>query len=371
MSRMIWPMLGLACGLIAIQDPATGAVADNAPDKKEFTAVIGKAKEFLKTVQGPDGSFAPKFGGPGITSIIVAGLIRSGYEDDPIVTKALAYLEKAVQPDGGIYQKQLQNYTTCLGIMAFQDANDKGKYKTIIANASKYLKSLQAPGEPDDPKSGGVGYGDGKKDRPDLSNTHYFVEALIASGVPKDDPAITRALLFVGRCQNLPGESNSLPYAKKTSDGDRGGFVYNPTSEPGPNNPKSTPMGGLRSEGGMTYAGLKSFLFAGVAKDDPRVRAAVKWVREHYTLDENPGQKDSGLFYYYHTFAKAMDALGEDPFEDAKGVKHYWRKELFEALKERQNANGSWTNANKDFLENLPELSTAFAILSLSYTQKK
>ena len=38
---------------------------------------------------------------------------------------------------------------------------------------------------------------------------------------------------------------------------------------------KRTAAGGLRSEGGMTYAGLKSFLYAGVSKDDPRVKAAV------------------------------------------------------------------------------------------------
>jgi squalene-hopene/tetraprenyl-beta-curcumene cyclase len=121
----------------------------------------------------------------------------------------------------------------------------------------------------------------------------------------------------------------------------------------------------------MTYAGLKSFLYAGVSKDDPRVKSAVAWIRRHYTVTENPGQKDAGLFYYYHTFAKAMDALGEDQFEDAKGVKHDWRKELFEALKSRQAENGSWANTNPAFLESSPELATSFALLALSYTTPK
>ena len=58
----------------------------------------------------------------------------------------------------------------------------------------------------------------------------------------------------------------------------------------------------------MTYGGLKSFLYAGVSKDDPRVKAAVDWIRRHYTLEENPGMGKAGLYYYYHTFAKAMDA---------------------------------------------------------------
>ena len=117
----------------------------------------------------------------------------------------------------------------------------------------------------------------------------------------------------------------------------------------------------------MTYAGLKSFLYAGVSKDDPRVKAAVQWIRGHYTLDENPGQGQAGLFYYYHTFAKAMDALGESHFEDAASKKHDWRKELFDALKKRQNADGSWINPMDKFGENNADLATAFAVLTLSY----
>ena len=117
----------------------------------------------------------------------------------------------------------------------------------------------------------------------------------------------------------------------------------------------------------MTYAGLKSFLYAGVGKEDPRVKAAIGWVKRHYTLTENPGQGQAGLFYYYHTFAKAMAALGDDVFEDAKGMKHPWRKELFEELKKRQKPDGTWANENRAFLENTPELATAFAVLALGY----
>jgi squalene-hopene/tetraprenyl-beta-curcumene cyclase len=76
----------------------------------------------------------------------------------------------------------------------------------------------------------------------------------------------------------------------------------------------------------------------------------------------------SGLYYYYHTFGKAMQAYGEDRFADAKGTKHDWRKELFEALKKRQQADGSWRNSgDKTFGEANPDLATAFAVLSLSY----
>ena len=37
-----------------------------------------------------------------------------------MVAKAMAYLEKQVKPDGGIYNKQLANYTTCVALVAFK-----------------------------------------------------------------------------------------------------------------------------------------------------------------------------------------------------------------------------------------------------------
>lgn len=340
------------------------------PDAKDVQAVADKAYDFLKSRQKDDGSFEPARGGPGTTALIAAALIRLGKPiDDPVVAKALASVEKSVQKDGGIYSRFLQNYTTSIALITFKEANKGGKYDAIIANASKYLKTLQQGGSDSELPFGGFGYDN--KSRPDVSNSHFTVEALLASGLPKDDPAIKNALIFLSRSQNLPGEANKMEYAKKTSEGDKGGFVYNPFEANNAKSEKRTPEGGLRSEGGMTYAGLKSFLYAGVGKDDPRVKAAIEWIRKHYTLEENPGQKDAGLYYYYHVFAKAMDTLGEEEFADADGKKHDWRKQLFETLKKKQTADGSWVNENSAFLENSPELATSFAVLALSYTTKK
>jgi Squalene-hopene cyclase C-terminal domain len=349
-----------------------GTTASGAgPDPKEVKAVVEKAYAYLKSAQAEDGSFAAKQGGPGVTALIAAGLIRNGYgPDDPVVAKALKFVEKFVQKDGGIYNKQLANYMTCVALTAFKEANVNGRYDAVIANATKFLKALPGdPGEESDTKFGGVGY-DGKS-RPDLSNTQFFVEALLAAGVSKDDPAVKDAIKFISRCQNLPGETNDRPFAKKTTDDDRGGLTYNPADADKADSPNRTPAGGLRSAGTMTYAGLKSFLYAGLGKEDQRVKAAVDWIKRHYTLDENPGAKDAGLYYYYHLFAKTMDALGDAEFEDAKGMKHDWRADLFAALSKRQQENGSWVNSNRAFLENAPELATAYAVLALSYCGPK
>jgi hypothetical protein len=357
--------------LLAVAGAGLAALPARADaDEKDVQAMVDKAVAYLRTKQGKDGGFSPRIG-PGVTALVLAGALRNGYKaDDPLVEKALGYLTGKVKKDGGIYEKGLQNYTTCVAIMALKEANSNGKYDAILKNATAFLKKLQDDDPANKaPAAGGVGY-DGKS-RPDLSNTQFFIDSLLAAGVPKDDPAIQRAMKFVQRCQNLADKEkgNDLPFAAKAKEDDKGGFVYRPDPD---DKQHATGDGGLRSVGSMTYAGLKSFLYAGVKKDDPRVQGALKWLRSHYTLDENPGQKQSGLYYYYHTFAKAMEALGENQFEDAKGVKHDWRKELVEALKKRQLPDGSFVNAgDRTFGESDPNLATAFALLTLSYTKSR
>ncbi|MFO0876654.1 MAG: prenyltransferase/squalene oxidase repeat-containing protein [Gemmataceae bacterium] len=356
-------MVGLLC--------LTSVHSVQAAEDADAQAIAEKAVAFLRSRQGKDGGFSPKFG-PGVTALVVAGMLRNGYKTDhPVVQKALEYLQSKVQKDGGIYEKRLANYTTCVAMMALTEGNKDGKFDTILKNASAFLRKLQQ----DDPANkemalGGVGY-DGKS-RPDLSNTQFFIDSLLGAGVSKDDPAIQRAIKFVQRCQNFPDKEkgNDLPFAAKAREEDKGGFTYTPLDTD--DSPHATPEGGLRSLGAMTYAGLKSYLYSGVKKDDPRVQGALRWIRKHYTLEENPGMKQSGLFYYYHTFAKTMEALGEERFKDANGVEHDWRKELLQALKKRQREDGSFLNReDRTFGEGDANLATAFALLSLSYTRKK
>jgi squalene-hopene/tetraprenyl-beta-curcumene cyclase len=82
-------------------------------------------------------------------------------------------------------------------------------------------------------------------------------------------------------------------------------------------------------------------IYAGLTENDPRVKAAIEYIRNHDTLEENPGQGQRGLYFYNETFAKAMALLGKPTLVVAQGKVHNWQAELVAALAKRQTAVGS------------------------------
>ena len=194
-----------------------------------------------------------------------------------------------------------------------------------------------------------------------------MLEALHDSGLPRDDPTYKKALVFIERCQ-MWGESNDQPFAKGSS---QGGFIYT-AANGGKSKAEQVEIEGrkeLRCYGSMTYAGFKSMLYAGLAQDDPRVKAALDWIGRHWTLEHNPNmpatQSRQGLFYYYHLFGRALQAWGEEVVTDHVGRKHAWRRELVEKLAEIQRDDGSWINESDRWMEGHPALTTAYAMLAL------
>ena len=358
------PLILLATALPALADAPTTTEAD----ARAFSRAVDRAIGFLQAKgQALDGSYSAQ-AGPGVTALVTTAILRHGRTpDDPLVAKSLKYLEGFVREDGGIYQNDsvLRNYETCLAILCFSEANRDRRYDKLIKGADRFIKDLQwDEGEGHDRSSlnyGGAGYG--RQKRPDLSSTSFLVDALKTAGAGPDDPAMKAALIFVSRCQNLETEHNTTQFSAKNPDG---GFYYT-CAAGGSSMAGTTPNGGLRSYGSMTYAGLKSMIYAGVAPNDPRVKAALKWIQKFYGLDSNPGMGNSGLYYYYHTFAKALDATGLSVVEDAQGVKHDWRRDLRAELIRRQRPDGTWINADDRWMETDPSLVTGYALLALSY----
>jgi squalene-hopene/tetraprenyl-beta-curcumene cyclase len=360
--------------VLPVPAPAVG------PDVAEWNKTVDKAIAYFRKTQGPDGSWGSAQS-PGITGIVVTGLLKTGRvgPKDPMIEKALGYIEALINTrEGHIAGKNprvgLQNYVTCVNVLALVAA-DRPSYKAVVADATKFLRKLQwDEGEGkkrDSDFYGGAGYD--SKSRPDLSNTQMFIDALVAAGIPKDDPAFQKALIFVSRCQNLKSEHNDQPWAGKRNDGS---FIY--TAAMGGDTKvqdKPDPDGGLPGYGSMTYAGIKSLIYCGVSKDDIRLKQAIAWVRKNYSVEGNPGmppvRSHWGLYYYYHTMAKCLDLLGDDLVVDGKGTQHDWRAEITTALARRQRADGSWANDTDHWMEGNPALVSGYALMTLAYCKPR
>jgi squalene-hopene/tetraprenyl-beta-curcumene cyclase len=366
----------LFCMLLPIVALAEGP-SKLGPDAKQWGQTVDMAQAYLKKNQDARGSWSGAKS-PGITGVALTGMLDCGRlkADDEMAARALKYIESLINPKekhiaGNNPQVQLQNYVTSVNVMALQAARSD-KYKTVIADAAQFLKKLQwDEGEgkaANDDFFGGAGYD--SKSRPDMSNTQFFLDALKAAGVPPDDPAYQKALIFVSRSQNLKSEFNDRPWAGKINDGS---FIYSPTA--GGQTKADNPDGMLLGYGSMTYAGIKSMIYCGVAKDDPRMTKAIAWIRRNYTVDFNPGMPKEisgrGLYYYYHTMAKCLDVMGIDVLEDDKGIKHDWRADITTALAKRQRPDGSWTNETDRWMEGDPNLVTGYALMALSHCKPK
>lgn len=377
--RTFWSLFGLI-GYLAGSAPAFAQDGKMGPDPAVWNRTVDRAVDFLKNAQEPGGGWSTAKS-PGITGVALTGLLKSGRvtAKDPVGARALKYIEGLVNPDkkhiaGQDPRVQLLNYVTSINVMALSTADRAEKYRAVIGDATEFLKQLQwDEGEGKDRGDdfyGGAGYD--SKSRPDLSNTQFFLDALIAAGVSKDDPALKKAVVFVSRCQNLKSEHNDQPWAGKINDGS---FIYT-ASTGGVTKVLEDPKDGkLPGYGSMTYAGIKSLIYCGVDKNDPRIKTAFQWIKNNYTVDRNPGMPEVrgqwALFYYYHTMAKSLDALGIDYVVDAKGMKHDWRRDITQALAKRQNDDGSFTNPADRWMEGDPHLVTGYALMALSYCRPK
>ncbi|MBL7220403.1 MAG: terpene cyclase/mutase family protein [Phycisphaerae bacterium] len=369
--------------VIAAEDKAKPVKPLDDVHKTAVTKLTDAGVKYLLTQKDAKGgwSMGQDANRPAITAMVLKVLLQHpDYNaSSPVVVKGFEALMTYRKSDGGFYEPRagLPNYTTSIAIMAMAASGDP-RHKSTIDKAVTFLRSQQIRPGDTTPKGekvkkgegvdGGVSYG--KHGRPDGSNQQMWIQAMSDAGVKSDDPDMQRANAFMMRLQNRK-ESNPADYIQAGPND--GGFIY------ALNESKGGPWRngrGLRSYGSLTYAGFKSMLHAGMARSDPRVKAAFKWIRLYWRLDSNPNlpklQSQQGLYYYYHVFAKALRMWGAAEIEDTKGARHNWRHELIDALGKRIAKDGSWTNkASERWNEGSPVLATCFAMLALQETLKK
>lgn len=368
--------------------------------KQKFEASYKNASNWLIAQQGKDGFWeAMKQPSMGYTAMVTYALanaaddMRKNYKS--AIDKAVDYILKNQNKDDGSFSEiggSTKTYVTSVVIMALV-AVDKEKYKDIIKNAQDFLVGKQ---KKDGIYKGGAGYGDtGVKVKngeietyerkiADLSNTSFAIEALKASGLSEDSEYWKNVVEFLTRCQN-DSETNKDPELEKLladmglKVGNDGGFTYTPIESKA--DEENLPDGSkiLKSYGSMTYAGLKSFIYAKIDKKDPRVQSAYNWIKGHYTLDLHPGfgvdevkrTHLQGIFYYYTMFAKALDVWGEEILETDDGKKHKWAEELAEKLISLQKEEGSaWKNESPRWGEGDKILATSYALIAYNTLRK-
>ncbi len=341
--------------------------------------MIDKGLEYLKAQQKPDHTWQRESDPPAITAIVLTAFMGDKkYDADmPFLDKGYDALLSFQKDNGGIYKDMLANYNTAIAISALAAAKE-AEYQEPQAKAVAFLKRLQWSDDPanttperksvDDKNTNFGGWGYGKRERADGSNEQIALDALHDAGLKPSDPAFQRAIKFVSRLQNN-SETNDQSWASND-----GGFIY--TASDGGSSPAGEYTGPdgkrmLRSYGSMTYAGLKSLMYAGLTKDDPRVKAAWGWISNNYTMDENPGfraadpaKAASGIFYYYHTLSRCLNAYDEPTITDSKGQKHDWRVDLINKIGSIQKPDGSWVG-DKQWMEDSPILVTAYCVISL------
>ena len=335
-------------------------------------AAIDKGIAYLRKTQLADGGWpAVAESGRsemGISTVATLGLLRAGLPaSDPMVEKAIKYAVGFAKEDGGIYDKGFRNYTTSICLMIMKATGDK-KHDETANKALAFLKELQwGQGEGLGIESndfGGAGYGE--HERPDLSNTQWFVQAVREAGLKPDDPALKNALIFVSRTQATEeARFIALP---------DGSFIYTPH---GKGESKAAeivlPSGqkGLKGYGSMTYAGFLSLIYAGLDHDDKRVKAALGWIQKNWTLEENPEMAKQGYYYYLMVMGKALRAYGEPVIVDGRGIRHQWRKELSAKIIRLQKDDGSWINDQDRWHEGYKPLVTGYSLIALDACKAK
>lgn len=480
------------------------AVARSSDPREQARVMAARAAAWLRSRQDSSGGWSiPQDGAkagpvyPAISGLVLAGLVNQpdASPKDDAISRAVGFIVKYQQPDGGIYDRVMPSYNTSICAAALAKI-DSPQAADATRRAIEFLKQIQY-GEaaaatsggpeaavavgPEHPFYGGWGYGN--RGRPDVSNTHFALEALHEAGVPESDPAFKRALVFLQRMQMIETTPdgtrvNDQEYAKGST---QGGFIYATAvdkdsvgrgqsfageiveSASGPPGCEATltidkgvkkamsrddagarlsdaatredglkdgfmvvlgPTGDgvssreitvrapmtdpekfraviagafadvlgenpsitvrrieawrgvsrLRAYGTVSYAGFKSYLYANLSKNDPRVLAVKDWVSRHYTLDENPGMGTDGLYYYFNVFAPALAANGEDMLRvigaDGRVTPRDWRADLVARLAMLQESDGSFRPVDDRWLEDNKVLITAYSLRALQHAAR-
>jgi squalene-hopene/tetraprenyl-beta-curcumene cyclase len=333
---------------VAISTVETSSSAVPESIRREATAAVNRAIDWLIARQNPDGYWS-NIEFPALTALPLWAIVQGGSENKDAIDRATKYILSSANDNGSICREPAEkrregglcNYNTALAIVAL-NAVGNPEFVPFIQKGRTFLAGTQHFGG--DIYRGGMGY-DAENDKPDadLSNSYLAYEA------------------------NSHDESPDVVT-------NYGGFAYQPGASKAGSFTTEDGEVHLRSYGSMTYAGMLSFIYAEVDKNDPRVQSAFEWSRKNWSVDENPGMGLQGLYYYYQTMAKALSVMGEDVIQRQDGSTLNWRTELINKLLSLQkietDGTGYWVNTEGRWWEADPVLVTSYSLLALELALK-
>jgi len=371
------PILSWAVMALAPPVAAQARTQNQESLKQEAAMAIRRGVAFLEKLQAENGAIGDPEQ-PAITALSVLAILGDPGRDPgelPVsARKAYDFIASTAQPDGGLYVKGLANYNSSICLTALM-AHPEGDLRPLARRARAFITGLQQDneekGEADHSHDGGIGYG-GSSPLSDLSNTHfalealYYAQALDAEQPPgPDEPTLNyeAAIAFVSRCQNLKAH-NPSPWVSEDP-ANKGGFIY----EPGVSKAGEQDIGdgkqALRSTGSISYAGLLSLIYANLSPEDERVQAVLEWLQNNFSATENPGLGGQGLYYYYHSMAKALTTLNLGTLRAQDGTAIDWRQSIGNQILNTQQPDGSWINPTARWRESDALYATALATLTL------
>jgi squalene-hopene/tetraprenyl-beta-curcumene cyclase len=346
---------------------------------------LSRAASYLLARQSKDGAWRSD----------TYGAFKDGTALTPLALRALAYAPKTPEIEAGrakgtaFLVKLIQSddpelsyplYTATNAILVL-DRPDEAKARSAWV---KYLRGRQLTEaldwSPEDKEYGGWGYCivEPRKPQPgkfapaltesNLSATLFALEALRAAGVKSDDPSMSKALVFVRRCQNFADDPNVAD-----ANFDDGGFhfIYDDPvrNKAGVAGKDAHGRERFFSYGSVTADGLRSLFYCGLKSDDPCVRAARGWLVKQFSAERHPGTyvkqfENHRMAVYYYYSASVSQAWRLLAAEGIKGPDR-WAEALARELMKRQQDDGFWVNPVDTVRENDEVTATCFAMIAL------
>jgi squalene-hopene/tetraprenyl-beta-curcumene cyclase len=394
---LVVPLAGCSGGSSADPVGSPPAIAPDAAERSAArrNAALSRAAEYLVSAQSADGAWRSEvYGsfktGDSLTPLAIVALMEVDDRDrvHVAIERGIGYLLK-LRSEGTRDSPQVEItypvYTAAGAVSVFarrSDPHSRGELDGWLTDLREQQLTESLGWQADDLYYGGWSYAKALPRKPDagqplgplaqpnLSATVFALDALGRAGVGNADLAVSKALSFIVRCQNFSDDGTGLDPRY-----DDGGFYFiqddDVRNKAGQAGVDDVGRGRFASYGSATADGLRGLLLCGLPSDHPRVRAARGWLETHFSAVSHPGAYRSdregarnALYYYYcRSLAEALAADRESPLALAYGR---WRRELVDALIERQHPNGSWLNAAVDVRENDPLVATPLAMMAIA-----